>query len=342
MLHAGMDLHKEFSVVTVTGSEGERLVDARRLSNDETELEEFFSSFDEDLKVVLEASGSSEWMCEFLEEHGIEMKMCHPLKTRAIASARIKNDKLDSRILSDLLRAGLIPEAYRPDEETRQLRALMRYRACLVRIRTSLKNRIHSVLISRNIKNPYTDLFGVQGLEYLSRLELQPVRRQVVEGCLYSIDALEEQIALAERSAKKVYASRPDAQLLTTIPGVGLVFSLTIVSEIGDIGRFSSARKLSNYAGLVPSTWESGGTTRHGRITKQGSSWLRWAFTESAIHAISQKGPLRDYYLRQSKRKGKSTAKVAVARKLSTYTYYMLKERKDYTAVLSHINGDLG
>lgn len=342
MLHAGMDLHKAFSVVTVTESEGDRVVDARRLSNDEQELEEFFSSFDDELMVVLEASGSSEWMCEFLEERGIEAKMCHPLKTRAIASARIKNDKLDSRILADLSRANLIPEAYRPDEATRQLRALMRYRANLVRVRTSLKNRVHSVLTSRNIQNPYSDLFGVQGLAYLAGLDLQPVRRQVVDGCLFAIGALDKQIALAERSARKVYASRQDAKLLSTIPGVGLVFSLTIVSEIGDVGRFPCAKKLSNYAGLVPSTWESGGTTRHGRITRQGSPWLRWAFTEAAIHAASRKGPLRDYYLRQSKRKGKSTAKVAVARKLSTYTYYMLKEKKDYAAVLSHINGELG
>lgn len=342
MLHAGMDLHKEFSVVTVSEQEGERLVDARRLSNNEAELEEFFFSFDDDLMVVLEASGSSEWMCEFLEERGIENMLCHPLKTRAIASARIKNDKLDSRILSDLSRAGLIPEAYRPDEATRQLRALMRYRASLVRVRTSLKNRVHAVLTSRNIPNPYADLFGRAGTDYLAGLELKPVRRQVVEGCLSVMRALDQEIALAESQARKEYESRPDAQILSTIPGVGLVFSLTIVSEIGDIKRFPYARKLSNYAGLVPSTWESGGTTRHGRITRQGSSWLRWAFTEAAIHAVGKRGPLRDYYLRQSKRKGKSTAKVAVARKLSTYTYYMLTEEKDFASVLSHINGDLG
>jgi len=126
------------------------------------------------------------------------------------------------------------------------------------------------------------------------------------------------------------------------MPGVGPLLSLFILSEIGDISRFHTSRQLSSYAGLVPSTSQSGGTVRHGRITRQGSRWLRWALVEAAINAESRPGPLRNYYLKLAKRKGNKIARVAVARKISTYVFHMLKEGKTFEEVISFRKSDLG
>ncbi len=111
MLHAGVDMHKRYSVVTVVDDGGKELVSGRRLANEEPDILAFFSSLPEEVRVVIEAGSNFKWMCDLLDEHGIENILCHPLKTKAEASARIKTDRLDSAILSQLLRTGFIPEA---------------------------------------------------------------------------------------------------------------------------------------------------------------------------------------------------------------------------------------
>lgn len=136
--------------------------------------------------------------------------------------------------------------------------------------------------------------------------------------------------------------SSPEARLLSTIPGVGPILSLTIHSEIGNIDRFKTAKQLSSYAGLCPSTSQSGGTLRHGKITRQGSKWLRWALVEAAIHASSRPGPLRNYYLKLKRRRGNKVARVAVARKISTYVFWMLKEKEPSEVIVSRYVSDLG
>lgn len=342
MLHTGMDMHKRFSVVTVIDDKGEEVVTGKKLANQEAEVLAFFKGLDEDTRVVLEAGANWQWMCDLLDDHGIENILCHPLKTKAIASARIKTDKLDSRILSQLLRSDFVPEAYKPDQETRALRELMRYRAFLIRERTKTKNAIHALLTRGNIENPYSDLFGKAGLAYLKGLELPQQKRFFLDGYMNVLGNLTEEISRVDEKVSEEYKVSGEARLLSTMPGIGPLLSLFILSEIGDIQRFGTARQLSSHAGLVPSTSQSGGTVRHGRITRQGSRWLRWALVEAAIHASRYPGPLRSYYLKLKKSKGNKVARVAVARKISTYIFYMLKEGKTFEEVISHRKSDLG
>jgi len=328
MLHVGMDMHKRFSVVTVIDDEGKEVVVGQKLENQEADLLAFFKGLDEEVRVVLEAGPNLMWMCDLLDDCGIDNLLCHPSKTKAITAARIKTGKLDSKILSHLLRADFIPEAYKPDAGTKATRELLRYRAFLMRERTRTKNAIHALLTRGNIPNPYSDLFGKAGLSYLEGLRLLAVRRAALDGYLSLLSRLGEEIAAAEQRVRGKFKNSPQARLLSTIPGVGPLLSLTILSEIGEISRFGAARQLSSYAGLVPSTSQSGGVTRHGRITRQGSRWLRWALVEAAIHAASRPGPLRDFHLKLKKSKGNEVARVAVARKLSTYASICLSRKR--------------
>lgn len=95
-----------------------------------------------------------------------------------------------------------------------------------------------------------------------------------------------------------------EARLLSTIPEVGEFLSLLILSEIGDVGRFGSAKHLASCAGLVPSVRQSGAREKHGRITRHGSRWLRWALVEAATRAARRPGPIREHYLRSERRRG--------------------------------------
>lgn len=344
MLHTGMDMHKKYSVVTVTDDDGNELLTGRRLNNDEQEIIEFLEEFDQEMKVVLEAGSNWYWMCDLLDEQGVENILCHPLKTKAIASARIKTDKLDSGILSHLCRMDFVPESYKPDIKNRHLRELLRHRAAMVKVQTSTKNRIHAILTKLNIENPFKDLFSKKGIRYLDSLELAPVYRESIDGYLNLLSTVREEIGRADGRVSGEIRGSEEARLIETIPGVGPVLSLTIHAEIGEIDRFHSARHLSSFAGLVPSVSQSGATTKHGHITRQGSAWLRWALVEAAVNTTKYPGYLRTYYLKLKKRKGKNIARVAVARKLSNYIYYMLKDGTDFNQVISYnkSKSDLG
>lgn len=343
MLHTGIDMHKEFLMVTVLDETGSEVVRPKRIPAHEPSVEEFFGQFEpEEVAAVLEAGPNWYRLCDQLDELGIENKLAHPFKTKAIASARIKTDRIDSRTLADLSRADLVAESYKPDIKTRYLRELMRGRSFMVSLRTGLKNRVHSILAKRNIKHTHSDLFGVGGMSFLKSLALPGVYRDSLDSCLAVIESLNGEIKDAEKKASGAFEESPEARMLSTIPGVGLITSLMITAEIGDVSRFGSHRQLCSFAGLVPSTWQSGGTTRHGRITRQGSRWLRFALVESCRHAVGRPGPLADFYHGLSLRKGKSTAKVATARKLCTYVYYMLRDSKDYGELLCFINGERG
>lgn len=136
---------------------------------------------------------------------------------------------------------------------------------------------------------------------------------------LQVLDHLARQVAEVDGWIRSRARESSEASLLMSVPGVGFYLGLLILAEIGSIERFPSARKLASYAGLVPTTRSSGGRTYHGRITKQGSSWLRWAMIQAVLHAVRSPGPVQRFYRRQVKRKGRSVARVAAARKLLTH-----------------------
>lgn len=267
---------------------------------------------------------------DLLEENGIQVKLSHPLKTKAIASAKIKNDKIDSKVLAHLLRADLLPLSYVPHRDVRMQWELLRYRASLVRIQTGLKNRVHAILAKNNIANDFSDLFGKQGKDFLTSLSLPEIYRMALDGYLSILAELEQQIKGVNKRMVVSAESDQEARLLTTIPGVGYYSALLIKSEIGDIHRFPSAKQLCSYAGLIPSTYSSGNATFHGHITKQGSRWLRWILAEAMGHCVAKAGHLQRFYQRLCRRKGEKIAKVASERKLLEWIYHMLKEKRTF------------
>jgi transposase len=142
MLSVGLDLHKRYSQLEVVDEAGLRRAGGR-LPNEREQLEGFLRSLGEPCRVVLEAGWNWGSMYDWLEgiENVVEVQLAHPYGVRAIAAAQVKTDRIDARMLGQLLRVGLIPQAYIPGRETRQLREAVRQRLFLVRVRTMLKNR---------------------------------------------------------------------------------------------------------------------------------------------------------------------------------------------------------
>ena len=328
MLYTGVDYHRSFSYLTTMNEKGKIITQKKLPSNGE--IVDFLKEFGEEMEVAIEATPSWYWLYDSLEDEGFKVKLSHPLKTKAIASAKVKTDKIDSATLAHLLRSNLLPLSYVPEKTIRLNRELLRYRASLVKVQTRVKNKIHTILAKNNVTHSYTDLFGKQGIAFLQSLTLTENYKIALEGYLTVLDAVRKEIRLASSKVKQLAEEDRDSLLLMTIPGMGYYSALLTKSEIGDIKRFRSAKQLCSYAGLVPSTHASGNTCFHGHITKQGSRWLRWILVEAAIHAVKRPGILRRFYFKIERKKGGQIAKVATARKLLEWIYHILRDGRTY------------
>ncbi len=222
---------------------------------------------------------------EALEKEQIHVTLSNPLKTRAIAEARIKTDKIDARLLAHLLRANLVAESYVPDKQTRARRALLRHRASIVKTRTQIKNPIHNLLDKYNLKPTCTDLFGRKGVEWLLNLQLEPIDKTILTSDLQILDALDTQVQNINLEIASIAVGQENAKLLMTLPGVDYYAAMLLINEIDDINRFPTGDKLVSYAGLGPSQRQSADDTFHGHITRQGNRYIRWILIEAAQHA---------------------------------------------------------
>jgi len=249
----------------------------------------------------------------------------HPWKTRAIASARIKHDKLDSRVLAELLRTGFLAEAWIAPRAVREQRQLLRYRVHTVQWATRAKNCIHAILNRNGLRPPLRSPFGPQGREFLTQVELPGTDRWEVDGQLARLDLLGQQLAALAREVRRRGRVSPVVRALERIPGIGPFIALLLEAEIGDIQRFPTAKHLASYTGLVPSLYASGEHRWGGAITKQGSTVLRWALVQAA-HRAALSPQFQGFYQRQRARHGAGKATVALARKLAVIAYYRWRQ----------------
>lgn len=330
--YIGIDLHKQTSYVTRMDAQG-KILEQRNLRNDPDTLRGYLTQQPADTRFAVEATGNWMYLYELIEERCPDLVLAHPLKTKAIASARIKTDKIDSTILAHLLRADLLPAAYIPSRAVRDTREVLRYRAALVSLRTSIKNRIAAIVSKTGIRPPTKTAFGVKSRRFLAAVSVRPCYRLELDGYLRLLAHLTEEIRRVTDAIQAHVAGDPQAQLLCTMPGLGAYSALLILSEIGDIRRFPDSRHLCSYAGLVPSVYASGGKTRLGRLTKQGSKWLRWILVECSVHAINGAPQFRSLYYRVSKKHGANTARVAVARAMLRTIYAMLTKREAFRPI---------
>jgi transposase len=331
MIHVGLDMHKKFSEVAVMDAGGKILGRHRLLHADKQGIHDYFSELSGPVTVTMESTRNWYWLYELLEEYA-EVKLANPRKVRLIAEAKVKTDKIDARTLAHLERTGFLPESYIPPREIRDKRELLRYRASLISIRTGVKNRVHALLDKQGVFQPFSDLFRKAGRKFLDTLELRPVYQSTLDGYLRLIEWLEELEREVTAEITKMIKDNPDAKRLMTVPGIGVITAHLLLSEIGEIERFPTSKKLCSYGNLTPMTRQSSNHIWNGPVGRKGNLYIKWAMIEAAQHATHMDPAMGAFYDKLRISKGNAKARVAVARKLLTAVYYILKRKEEYKA----------
>ncbi|MGI8425326.1 MAG: IS110 family transposase [Actinomycetota bacterium] len=329
----GIDYHKRYSVYCVVDATGEIQARGRILHATPSEFAALVKKWRG--RVVFEASMNWHWLYELLEREvpAEDILLANPFKTRLIAEAQVKTDKVDAHILAQLLRFDWIPQVHIPAKETRQRKEVLRQRCYFVRHRTMLRNRIHRLLGGQHdLKLPQvSDLFGKKGMSFLERLELPAPAGLLLKQQLEMLRTVQMRIKEDEVALEAMIEQTPAYRRLLTLPGMGPILAAVVSSEIDEIARFRTAQKLCGYAGLCPTTSSSGDKTYQGRLMRHCNKWLRWGFVEAAWVAVGCSPYFGDFYKRKrALGKKANTAILATARRMARIAWQLLTEARDF------------
>jgi len=338
MLFAGIDYHKRYSVIHVLNGAGATVKTGRIEPNSLGGFAGFFAGFAPgSVRAVFESSMNWGYLYDLLHEVEAvaDVTLANPYKTRVIAEAKIKTDKLDARWLAFLHRGGLIAESHASSAEARHLKELLRQRSFFVRQRTAIRNRVHILLgTQRQLEMPQvSDIFGKKGMMALRKLRFdQPHRQLMLQQDLDLMKEIAQRIREDERAVAGHFESSDDYRFVLSVPGIGPILGAMILSETDGVSRFPTAKKLLGYAGLAPTVSSSGGKTYHGRMIRSCNKWLKWSFVEAAWVAVGCDAYFGGLYRNARARgKGANTAITIVASRMATIVYHLLKERREFT-----------
>jgi transposase len=285
-----------------------------------------------DDEIALEATTNSDAIATMLRPLVARVVVSNPRKTRAIAEAKVKTDKVDARILAQLLAADFLPESWVADDRTRLRRRLVVRRTHLVNQRTRLKNQVHAVLARNLVPTcPHADLFSGVGRRWLRAQDLPADEWRSVDALLRQLDFHGDELAEVERDIAIEAIDDPVVARLMTVPGIDVTVAIAVVAAVGDFSRFESPDRLVSYLGLNPKVRQSGNApAAHGHITKAGPAQARGMLVEAAFAASRTPGPLRAFYRRIKERRGFQVATIAVARKLTVLCWHLATNDEDY------------
>jgi len=325
----GLDIHKHFAEVAVL-QQGEPRPRRFRFPARTDDVRAFAAGLGPKDRVALESCTNAFAFHRLLSRHAGQVVVSNPLKTRVIAEAKVKTDKVDAEILARLLAADFLPPVWVPDPATDALRHLVFHRHGIVQQRTQAKNRIHCILHRNLIAPDVTDLFGKRGRTWLTAVKLPAEEERLLEADLRLIDFLNTEVTTADQQLARAASEDPEVLRLLTIPGISLTSAVALKAAIGDVKRFKSPQHLVSYFGLNPSVHQSGQKAYTGHISHRGRSHARSVCVEAAHLLVRTPGPFRAFFQRLQRRKPYNVAITAVARKLTVLVWHMLTSRQDY------------
>jgi transposase len=336
MPYCGLDVSTKSTHVSMEDERGRRVARAVVPTTPEGSEQALARHVEGGLRVALEAGGQTAWIHDVLMERGVkQVPVVHPLKVKWIAESKKKTDRVDAELLAHWLRIGGLPEpGHMPSARSRELRGLLPARRQLVQMRTKLINVVRGLQRQQRVTLKARALQSARGWPRLQTRSLSAGVRENVTAYDATVQTVTQALAALERQLQARAGRDGRVRRLESIPGVGPVTAQTLVATVDRIERFARAKKLVAYAGLAPSIRARGERVEHGPITKQGRSELRAVLVQAAHAVLAVKdgaaAPLQRWQARVARRRGKKTARVALARKLLTIAVHLLREGTTY------------
>lgn len=322
MRSIGVDLHQNCFTVHYRPERGKsRLMEQRLL-----EIGRFTRTLEKTDQVAVESTGNTRYFVEKIRPFVSRVVVVNTNQFDVIRKSVKKTDKHDAESLSYFLSKDMLPEARMKGKVEAQLSSVIQTRDQLVKLRTSLFNKIHGILNSHGMKGKKESYGTEKGLKRLLcmsfdaivRLELKVIVEQI-RGLNEGIKQLDEEIT---SKGKEIY---PGHENLTSIKGIGERAATILLSVIGDVKDFPDEGKLAAYFGIVPKVSQSNEKQQYGHITKRGSKIGRTTLVQCTLVAKKYSPYLRNYYERIAARRGTGKAIIATARKFLGVIYNTLR-----------------
>lgn len=326
-LYAGIDLHSRNNYIGVINDQDKRLY-SKRHTNQLEDVLKALRPFKRSLKgVVVESTYNWYWLVDGLEENGHKVHLANPCAIQQYSGLKHTDDRWDSFWLAHLLRLNILPEGYIYPKEDRPVRDILRRRTLFVKYRTSQILSLQST-ISRNrgydVSGNRIKLFDEEDAENTFDSPLLILTAKIG---IETIGVLTKQIELIEKEVMLRVKLRPEFKYLLTIPGIGKILGLTIMLEVGDIGRFEEVGNYSSYCRCVKSIRLSDGKKKGAGNRKNGNKHLAWAYVEAAHFATRYCSKAQSFYQRKKSKANGAVATKALANKLARASYFIMRDQ---------------
>lgn len=334
MIYVGMDISsKDFMIHAI--DERKKVKFKGSISPTRKSLRELVSELGPEKKVFIFESGNQmKWIADFFKGQGETIHVVHPNEVKWITqSGGKKTDKVDARKLAELGRADMLPRAVHVAEgPARDLRELVGARQTVLSKRVALMNTIRGYLKQEGIRLPAKFFTSTEWQVTLMGLKLRGATEAIVANLMFAVEQMQECEKGLGNEIQKI--SNKKIELIETIPGIGKLSSRILFAALINAERFDNSKCVANYGALTPTIYQSGGTEHLGRINRDGRGEVRRAMLQCA-HAVARTKtaavkPLKEFFERIEKRRGKKRAIVALARKLLTTVYGVLKSGEVY------------
>lgn len=328
--YVGVDLHKETSWFHVIDQDG-KLITSKSIPNQIWMLKEFFQEIPQPFSVAVESTYNWYFFVDLAREYSNNVFLANSYELKAFAKRNKKTDKIDAKLIADILRKGFLPIVHITEKSSRELKEILKLRLCLVRERSLIIHKTKALLdkLGLNATGDYTTTKGLDNITYSN---LEDHYAYVIKSYINVLHYFNQQIREKNREIIERTKGDLDIENLISIAGIAHFSGALIKSEIDDITRFSSFNKLCAYAGLAPKVHQSANTLRHGGLNKNRCKNLQWILLETVIHYIKAYPSKRKKYEEISERKGHNVAKVAIARDMLKAIYVVLKNKRKYVA----------
>ena len=329
-LYSGIDLHSTNCWISII-DEDKKVIRETKVGNDLETILRFLAPDRAEIEgIAVESTFNWYWLVDGLMDAGYQLHLTNTWAIKQYEGLKYTDDRHDARWLAHLLSLGILPEGFIYPKQERVVRDLLRRRTFLVHKRTSFLLSMRGAFECRTgMRTTSDDVKKWTSADVEQHID-DPLAALGITCLLEPMAVLSDQIKILEKEALKRAKVRNEFRRLQSVWGIGKILGLTIMYEVGDVGRFAKVGNFASYCRLVKSDRFSNGKRKGSGNSKNGNPYLSWAFSEAAHFAVRYYEPAKKFVQRKRAKTNGIVAIRALAHKLARASYYVMKDQVDF------------